>query len=59
MKGVLSSFEITVSYSDYQKILPILDAISFRSEDVKFTDSVKITGKIKKSGFVLGKLLIT
>ena len=40
---------ITASYSDYQKIMPILNEADFRCEDTKFTDNILLSGKIKKS----------
>ena len=45
---IYSMLSITASYSDYQKIMPLLTAAHFRCEDTKFSDSVIISGKIKK-----------
>ena len=46
---IYRSYDITVSYSEYQKVLPMLSECGFRTVDTKFTDSVIITGKTKKS----------
>jgi len=46
---IYSLLNINASYSDYQKITPILSEVSFRCDDTKFSDSVIISGKIKKS----------
>ncbi len=47
---VYTSLKISISYSDYQKIIPILEGVDFRSEDIKYTDNVSVFGKIKKAG---------
>lgn len=41
-------YEISVSYSDYQKIIPIVEGDIFRSKNVEFSDSVRICGSIIK-----------
>lgn len=46
---IYAVYKITVSYSDYQKILPALDTNKFRIEDTKYSDSVMVYGKIKKN----------
>lgn len=46
---VYSVYKIKVSYSDYQKLLPMLESVNFRIEDTKYSDSVELFGKIKKS----------
>lgn len=43
-----SELAISCSYSDYQKISPVLASYGFVVEDTHFTDNVKIVGKIKK-----------
>ena len=48
---IYSQMKLTVNYSDYQKIMPILTEWDFRCEDTKFSDSVIILGKIKKSAY--------
>lgn len=48
---IYSLLSITASYSDYQKIMPVFTASGFRCDDTKFSDSVIISGKIKKSGY--------
>ncbi len=46
---VYSNFHIEVNYSDYQKLISLLASANFTIEDTKFTDTVNIYGKIKKS----------
>ena len=46
---IYRSYEITLSYSEYQKVIPMLSEQGFRTEDTKFSDSVLIIGKAKKS----------
>lgn len=41
--------KILVSYADYQKILATLNEYGFKNTEVKYTDSVAVFGKIKKS----------
>lgn len=48
---IYSILKVYVSYSDYQKIIPILDESGFRCDDTKYADSVCLVGKIKKSAF--------
>lgn len=45
---IYSVFEITLSYSEYQKAIPILELMNFRVEDSRFTYTVLIKGRIKK-----------
>ena len=44
-----SQLSISCSYSEYQKIAPILSVYGFFVDDTHFTDNVKIVGKIKKN----------
>ena len=44
--SVYSTLQISVSYTDYQKILPVLAQAEFITEDTEYTDNVKITGCI-------------
>ncbi len=46
---IYTELEIRVSYSDYQKIMPILCEFEFRSSDTRFTDNVSISGTVLKS----------
>ena len=46
---VYASLEISVSYSDYQKIVSRFQECGFFTEDTKYADAIKIFGKIKKS----------
>ncbi len=45
---IYTVLKLTVSYSDYQKIMPILSEADFRCDDTKFSEDVIIFGKIKK-----------
>ena len=40
---------IEASYSDYQKFAPIFADAGYRSEDVRYTDKVILTGSVRKS----------
>ena len=40
---------IEASYSDYQKFAPIFADTGYRSEDVRYTDKVILTGSVRKS----------
>ena len=42
------TFEISVSYSDYQKILPFMSEYNVRTDDIKYTDMVIIQGRMQK-----------
>ena len=44
-----SQLEITVGYSDYNKITSLISDGSFRISDTEFLESVKISGKLKSS----------
>ena len=39
---------IEASYSDYQKFAPIFTKAGYRSEDVRYTDKVILTGSVRK-----------
>lgn len=41
-----SFFEVTVSYSDYQRITPVLDEYGFFAEDTEYADNVRIFGSV-------------
>ena len=45
---IYSNYKLTVSYSDYQKILTALSEFGFRSIDTDYSDNIEILGKIKK-----------
>ncbi len=45
---IYKTAEINISYSDYQKILPVISEYTFRVDNINYTDSVIILGKIKK-----------
>lgn len=40
---------IETTYSDYQKFSPVFTEFGYRSEDVRYTDKVMLTGRVKKS----------
>lgn len=46
---IYSNYKLTVSYSDYQKILTALSEFGFRSIDTDYSDNIEIVGKIKKN----------
>ncbi len=58
---IYCELQIAVSYSDYQKILPIFSELGFRCMDTRFTDDVKILGSIKNSNSdaIIDKLVQT
>lgn len=41
--------DIVVSYSDYQKISPVLSELEFRTDETLYTESVIIKGRISKN----------
>ena len=43
------SYDIELSYSDFQKITPFLENSGFRRRDTQYSDSVIVIGSIKKS----------
>lgn len=45
---IYSNYKLTVSYSDYQKILTALSEFGFRCIDTDYSDNIEIVGKIKK-----------
>ena len=47
---IYTSLKIELSYSDYQKVLPMLEAASFRIEATDYAENVLVSGKIIKSG---------
>ena len=46
---IYSKMEITVSYSDYQKLMPVLSEYGFRTDNTKYTDNVNLLGSIKQT----------
>lgn len=48
---IYTSFEISVSYSDYQKIIPILSESKIRIDETKYSESVIIMGRIPSNIF--------
>lgn len=52
---IFSVLNIFCSYSDYQKILPIISQYNFRVEDTKYSDDVILCGKVASAtcpGFI-------
>ena len=43
------SYEIELSYSDYQKTVSLIDGGEFRRKDIQYSDTVTVFGTIKKS----------
>ena len=46
---IYSDYRLTVSYSDYQKIMPVISDFGFRCSNTDYSDNIDIFGKIKKS----------
>ena len=46
-----TTLDITVSYSDYQKITPLLTSEEFRVKDTRYMDSVTVSGSISSKNF--------
>ena len=46
---IYTELKATVSYSDYQKITPLIAECGFKTQDTKYSDAVTIIGKIKKN----------
>ena len=46
--GIYVSLKIESSYSDYQKITPLISDYGFRIEDTVYAENIKICGSIKK-----------
>ncbi len=44
-----TSFKIRISYSDFQKITPLFLEMCFKTDEVKYIESVEINGKIISS----------
>ena len=45
---VYTELKFSVSYSDYQKVVPYLTDMEFRTEDTSYSDNVEILGSVKK-----------
>lgn len=46
--AVYTQIELRVGYSDYQRILPILEKHGFRTEGTRYTELVEVTGSVKR-----------
>ena len=42
------TINIEANYSDFQKFAPLFSELEFRSDDVRYTDKVIITGRVRK-----------
>ena len=58
---VYTTLTIETTYSDYQKFAPIFADFGYRSEDVRYTDKVILTGNVRKSNLdaLMDKLVQT
>ena len=58
---VYTTLTIETTYSDYQKFAPIFADFGYRSEDVRYTDKVILTGNVRKSNLdaLIDKLVQT
>jgi len=45
---IYATVEITVGYSDFQKLTPLFDRYGFRTDDTLYEDNVRITGSLLK-----------
>ncbi len=43
------SYEVELSYSDYQKTMTSIDNSGFRRKDIQYSDTVSVIGSIKKT----------
>jgi len=48
---IYTTLKLTLSYSDYQKALPLFEQLSFRTEEVKYADNIVISGSVLKSSY--------
>ena len=48
---IYTEMKIEVSYSDYQKFVPIFSEVGFRCSDTRYTDMIEIYGSIRKNSF--------
>ena len=49
---IYTSMTVKVSYSDYQKLIPIFNENALRIDNINYTDSVIIEGRISKKSYV-------
>ena len=45
------TLSLTVSYSDYQKVLPLLSEYAFKEEETDYSDNVYIIGSLPKNAY--------
>ena len=48
---IYASMTVKVSYSDYQKLIPIFNENSLRVDNINYTDSVIVEGRISKKAY--------
>ena len=48
---IYTSMTVKVSYSDYQKLIPIFNENALRIDNINYTDSVIIEGRISKKSY--------
>lgn len=46
---IYTTLTIETTYSDYQKFAPIFTETGYRSEDIRYTDKVILTGSVRKT----------
>ena len=46
---VYVTLSIETTYSDYQKFAPVFSEMGYRSNDIRYTDKVILTGSVRKS----------
>lgn len=46
---IYTTLTIETTYSDYQKFAPIFAETGYRSEDIRYTDKVILTGSVRKN----------
>ena len=49
---IYTSMTVKVSYSDYQKLIPIFNENALRIDNINYTDSVIVEGRISKKSYV-------
>ena len=45
---IYRSYKLKLSYPDYQKIMPVLSDLGFKTEDTKYSENVEVFGQIIK-----------
>ena len=50
---IYTELKINATYSDYQRLVPILSECEFRCEDTRYTDKVLLSGRVRKNNLDL------